>query len=63
MSMYLLLAGTVIILCILLSRFAEKLPVPSLLIFIGLGMCFGVNGFLGIAFDDYRISEHICSIC
>ena len=49
MSMYLLLAGTVIILCILLSRFAEKLPVPSLLIFIGLGMCFGVNGFSGIA--------------
>ncbi len=26
-------------------------------------MCFGVNGILGIPFDDYQISEQICSVC
>ena len=59
----LLLVGIVIMICILLGRFAENLPVPSLLIFIGLGMFFGVNGPIGIQFDDYSVSENICTIC
>ncbi|MGI5893694.1 MAG: potassium/proton antiporter [Candidatus Merdivicinus sp.] len=59
----LLLMGVVIIICVLLSRFTERLPVPSLLVFIGLGMLFGVNGPLGIYFDDYSMSENICSAC
>ncbi len=44
MNQYLLLAGIVIVACVLLHRFAEKLPVPSLLIFIALGMFFGKTG-------------------
>lgn len=63
MNGYSALIGAVIVICVLLNRFAQKLPVPSLLIFIGLGMCFGVNGILGIPFDDYQISEQICSVC
>lgn len=59
----LLLVGIVIMICILLGRFAENLPVPSLLIFIGLGMFFGANGPIGIQFDDYSVSESICTIC
>ena len=63
MNSYLLLAGVVIGACVLLHRFAEKLPVPSLLIFIALGMFFGENGPLGIVFNEYAISENICSAC
>ena len=63
MNQYLLLAGIVIVACVLLHRFAEKLPVPSLLIFIALGMFFGENGPLGIVFNEYAISENICSAC
>lgn len=63
MNSYLLLAGIVIVICILLHRFAEKLPVPSLLIFIALGMFFGENGPLGIVFNEYAVSENICSAC
>ena len=63
MNEVLLLVGIVIMICILLGRFAENLPVPSLLIFIGLGMFFGVNGPIGIQFDDYSVSENICTIC
>lgn len=63
MNEYLILIGAVIVICVLLNRFAQKLPIPSLLIFIALGMCFGVNGIVGISFDDYQISEQICSVC
>ena len=59
----LLLLGCVIFICILLNRFLEKLPVPSLLIFIGLGMLFGENGVLRIQFNDYEAVNVVCSIC
>lgn len=58
----LLLVGIVILICVLIHRWTEKLPVPSLLIFLGLGMLFGENGILRIPFDDYLMSEWICSI-
>ncbi len=59
----LLLVGCVIFICILLNRFLEKLPIPSLLIFIGLGMLFGENGVLRIQFNDYEAVNAVCSIC
>lgn len=58
----LLLLGTVIALCVFLGRFSEKLKIPSLLLFIGLGMLFGENG-LGISFDDYDLTGVVCSVC
>ena len=61
MNEFLLLTGTVIIICILTGRFTDKLGVPSLLAFIALGMCFGVDGIFKIPFDDYQTSEIICS--
>lgn len=62
MNQLLLLAGVVIVACILMNRIAAKLPLPSLLLFIGLGMCFGVDVFFKIPFDDYELSEAICSV-
>ena len=62
MNQILLLVGTVILICILTSRFTERLGVPSLLAFIALGMCFGVDGIFKIPFDDYSVSETICSV-
>ena len=59
----LLLMGVVILICILLNRFLEKIPIPSLLIFIALGMFFGENGVLRIPFDNYEAVNIICSIC
>ena len=35
---------------------------PSLLIFIGLGMLFGEDGIFRIVFDDYGVTETICSV-
>lgn len=41
----------------------EKIPVPSLLIFIGLGMFFGENGPFRIQFDHYALVNLVCSVC
>lgn len=59
----LLLIGCVILICILSNRWLEHLPVPSLLIFIGLGMLFGENGILRIQFNDYETVNAVCSVC
>ena len=48
MTEALLLIGCVIALCTLMGRFLDRLAIPSLLIFIALGMCFGENGLLRI---------------
>lgn len=61
MNEALLLMGCVILLCTLMGRYLDRLAVPSLLIFIALGMCFGENGLLRIPFDDYDAVNVICS--
>lgn len=63
MNSALLLIGSVILICILMNRFLEKLAVPSLLIFLALGMCFGENGIFRIPFNDYAGVNLICSFC
>mgnify|MGYP007092319340 CR=1 FL=1 len=62
MTEALLLIGCVIALCTLMGRFLDRLAVPSLLIFIALGMCFGENGLLRIHFNDYYTVNLICSV-
>lgn len=59
----LLLVGVVILACILAHHFTEKLPIPTLLVFIGLGMLFGENGLFRIRFNDYSLAETVCSVC
>src|SRR5699024_8972220 len=63
MSPPLLLMGIVILICIVLNRLIQRLAVPSLLIFIALGMVFGENGLFRIHFDDYQVANIICSVC
>ena len=58
----LLFIGFVTVACVLTNRLASKLPVPSLLIFIGIGMLLGENGPAGIAFSDFRLTESICNV-
>ena len=44
MNQILLFIGLVIILCLTIKPVGKKLPFPTLLIFIALGMLLGVNG-------------------
>lgn len=63
MDKAILLIGLIILICILMNKFLDRIPIPSLLIFIGLGICFGENGFFRIRFNDYNAVNIICSIC
>lgn len=56
----LLLAGIVIVICVLSNRVTSKLPVPSLILFICLGMLFGADGPAHIQFRDYALTEFAC---
>ena len=61
----LLLVGVIIALCIFINRITDKLKVPSLLLFIGLGVVFGLlfrAGGLG-NFTDYALGNVVCSVC
>ncbi|WP_141732879.1 potassium/proton antiporter [Oligoflexus tunisiensis] len=59
-----LLAGSLLlILSVLANRVSSKLSMPSLLLFLGIGMLAGSEGPGGIDFDDYPLSFAIGSIC
>ena len=57
----LLFTGLVIVLCLVLKPLGTKLPAPTLLIFIALGMLLGVDGPAHIDFSDYALTESVCS--
>ena len=61
----LFLVGAVIALCIFINRITDKLKVPSLLLFIALGVVFGlVSRAAGMEnFTDYGLGNIVCSIC
>ena len=62
MTILLLAMGIVMIACILCSKLSNRIGLPSLLIFIGLGMLFGSDGLLKIPFANYDFAQEICSI-
>ena len=62
MIMPLIIASVVVLICIFSSKVLYKFGVPSLLIFILLGMVFGSEGIVGIPFENYRIAEQLGSL-
>lgn len=61
-NFYLLLVAVVCIICIFSSKISTKIGVPSLLIFIILGMVFGTDGIFKLEFSNYNLAEQICSV-
>ncbi len=62
MSYYILFVAVVIIICLGMSKLSTRLGVPTLLVFICLGMMFGSDGFFKIHFDNFNFAESICSL-
>ena len=62
MTANLLLFSSIIIACIVCNKIFSKLGIPMLLAFILLGMFFGSDGVVKIAFDNYSAAEQISSV-
>ncbi len=61
MAVMLTLSSVIMLLCILCNKISNKIGVPTLLIFILLGMFFGIDGIFKIPFENYSFTEQICS--
>ena len=48
--------------CILCNKLSFRLGVPSLLLFILLGMVFGSDGLFRIPFENYAFAEKLCAV-
>ena len=57
-----LAVALIILISLSLSRVSDKIGLPTLAVFIGLGMLFGEDGLLKIQFDDSALVEQICSV-
>lgn len=62
MTVAIIITAIILILCVFSSKFLHRFGVPTLLIFILLGMVFGSDGIVGIYFDNYGLAETICSV-
>lgn len=59
----LMIGGAVVLLvCVASSKFLYRFGVPTLLIFLALGMLCGSDGLVGIYFDNYNFAKEICSV-
>lgn len=56
------MAAVILLACIAGSRLSGRLGVPTLFIFIVLGMLFGSDGIFKIPFGNFALAEQICSV-
>lgn len=61
MIYFMIMVASILMLSVFSSKLLYKFGVPTLLIFILLGMVFGSDGVVGIYFNDYKLSKDICS--
>ncbi|MBA2114231.1 potassium/proton antiporter [Bremerella alba] len=57
-----LVAGTLLLLGVITSKISARYGVPMLVLFLGLGMLAGSEGFGGIEFDDYELAHAVGSL-
>ncbi len=54
--------AVIILLCVIAEKFSDKFGMPALIFFMFIGMLFGSDGIVGIPFENYSLTENICSI-
>ena len=62
MNGLILLSAIVVILCVLVYKFFSRFGVPMLLVFLLLGITFGVDGIAKIDFNNFELARKLCSI-
>ena len=59
MNVNLLLITLIIFSCIFFNKISFRFGIPTLFVFILLGMAFGSDGFARISFDNFALSETV----
>lgn len=62
MNTIILIAAGVLFACVLANQFSDRFGMPTLLLFMALGMVFGSDGIFKISFDDYQLTENVCTV-
>lgn len=57
-----IIVSAVLLLSIFSSKLFYRFGVPSLLIFLALGMLFGRDGLMGLSIADYDFAKEVCSV-
>jgi potassium/hydrogen antiporter len=61
-ELILLIAAAILIISVVLSKVSERIGVPTLLLFLGLGMLAGSDGPGGIYFEDARLAQSLATV-
>lgn len=62
MVQIMLLSGIILLVCVLSSKLLYRFGIPTLMIFLTLGMLLGSEGIGGIYFDNSMLAQQICNI-
>lgn len=62
MVISLLISSIIIFICVLINKVSAKVGIPTLVLFIFLGMIFGSDGIGKIYFNNYEMAENICVV-
>jgi len=62
MTQFILFVAAVILFCVLAEKFSDKFGMPALILFMFVGILFGSDGLFGIPFEDFKLTERLCSI-
>lgn len=61
MNNILLISAIIIILSVLCSKISDKIGIPSLLLFLGIGLVFGKQNLFVIPFNNFEQAQEICT--
>ncbi len=57
-----LAVAVIILVSLSLTKVSSRIGLPTLAVFIGLGMVFGQDGLFRYSFDDYSLTEQVCTL-
>jgi potassium/hydrogen antiporter len=60
---FIFLAGALIIVSIFAGLLSSRIGAPLLLVFLGLGIAVGEDGFFGISFDNFQLAYIVATLC
>ena len=58
-NFYIVIIGVILFISVYASKISEKIGIPLLLIFLGIGMLLGSEGIGGIEFDNALLTQAI----